>query len=90
MGKGGPKPPDPVRTAQAQMDMNRQAALESAKLNQINQVTPWGSLQYTGELGSPDRAQHMALHPMDQRNLMGQRAVQGGLLDILLGGGWRG
>ena len=40
--KKGPSPPDPVKTAQAQYEYNRQAAEDSARFNQINQVDAVG------------------------------------------------
>lgn len=70
-GGGGPRPPDPVRTARDQYDWNRQAALDSARLNQVNQWTPFGGTYWTGEIGSPNRAQHTVLNPMLGRILFG-------------------
>lgn len=42
-----PAPPDPVATAQAQYQYNTQAAQDSARLNRVNQQTPYGSVSYT-------------------------------------------
>lgn len=79
-----PSPPDPVKTADAQAQANKEAVLESAKVNQINEITPWGSLTYTGEIGSPDRTRITEFSPETQRqfelqsqiaNILGQEAV---------------
>jgi hypothetical protein len=42
-----PPPPDPRLTAQAQMDVNRQAARDTTQAQAINQRTPYGDLTYT-------------------------------------------
>ena len=34
---------------------------ESARVNQINQVSPYGSTTFTGEIGAPDRTQTLTL-----------------------------
>jgi hypothetical protein len=56
MGKA-PSPPNPVTTAQAQTDSNRQTAITQAGLNATNQITPYGNLTYdqigTWEDGTP-------------------------------------
>lgn len=41
-----PKPPDPVKTAEAQSGLNRDTALSQQLLNQTNQIGPDGSLTY--------------------------------------------
>src|SRR6187549_1014741 len=46
-----PTPPDPVATANAQTASNRDTALTQARLNNVNQVTPYGSLTYTASGG---------------------------------------
>ena len=72
MGKSrgsAPTPPDPERTAAAQASANRDAVRESALVNQINQVTPYGSLSYTGDVGSADRTATQTLAPAQQRML---------------------
>ena len=72
MGKSNdsaPAPPDPVATANAQASANRAAIRESALMNQIGQNTPYGSLFYTGEIGSPDRAVNTTLAPAQQAML---------------------
>jgi len=51
MGKKGggsaPAAPDPVKTAQAQTATNKETALWNAVLNNVNQITPYGTLNYT-------------------------------------------
>lgn len=51
--KGGnaPAPPDPVATAQAQTQMNRDTAITEQNLNMVDQQTPYGSLNYQ-QIGS--------------------------------------
>lgn len=49
MSKKAPKPPDPAKTAAAQTATNIGTAVAEGKLNQINQVTPDGTLTYTQE-----------------------------------------
>lgn len=46
---GGVNVPDPQATAQAQGQANIDAALASTKLNQLNYVTPYGNLTYSGD-----------------------------------------
>jgi len=78
MGKSNdsaPAPPDPVATANAQASANRAAVRESALMNQIGQNTPYGSLFYTGEIGSPDRAVNTTLAPAQQAMLDQQNAA---------------
>ncbi|WP_368905177.1 tail fiber domain-containing protein [Taklimakanibacter lacteus] len=48
MGKSkAPKPPDPKKTAAAQTATNIGTAITEGKLNQVNQVTPDGTLTYS-------------------------------------------
>ena len=68
-GPPRPKPPDPMKTAQAQMGLNRDAIRDAANYSQIGQQTPWGSVSYSGELGSPERQQTTTLNPQDQQRL---------------------
>ncbi|MBX8825247.1 tail fiber domain-containing protein [Ochrobactrum sp. SFR4] len=46
MGKKAPKAPDPVQTAQAQAGANRDTAITQQNLNMVNQVNPWGTVDY--------------------------------------------
>lgn len=82
MSKGSPSPPDPVATAQAQAAANVGAVRESALVNQINQITPFGSETFTGEIGTPDRTRIVALDPADQANLEAQRRIGAGLFGL--------
>lgn len=82
MTKGSPDAPDPFATAAAQAQANTASALESAQLNQINQITPFGSETFTGTLGEPDRTRITALDPADQANLEQQRGIASGLFGV--------
>lgn len=56
MGKSAPSapaPPDPVKTAAAQAEANKEAVREAALMNQITQVTPYGTLTYSGSYDAP-------------------------------------
>jgi len=84
-GKGGgsaPAAPDPAATAAAQGQANKEAVRESAKVNQINQVGPYGNVTYTGDIGSPDRTQTTTLNPTAQAVLDGQQNVSRSLTDF--------
>lgn len=48
-GPAAPAPPDPYKTADAQSQYNKEAAIWQANLNRINQYTPEGSLTYSFE-----------------------------------------
>jgi len=77
-----PRPPDPVATAQAQSGINRADLGYAAGLNQINQTGPFGSVSYSGEIGSPNRTQTTTLTPGMQSVLDGQTQLTGGLTDL--------
>lgn len=77
-----PKAPDPYATAAAQNGVNQQALMSAAQLNQINQNSPFGSLTYSGQIGSPDRTQTVSLTPELQRLLEGQTNLSQGLTDL--------
>ena len=83
---GRPKPPDPMQVAQQQQGFNRDAQADAAQLGQPNQVTPWGTTSYTGEIGSPDRRQTVTLNPQDQARLEQERSIKSRLLGMILGG----
>ena len=53
------------------MDVNRQAALDNARMSQITQQTPFGRTFYTGNLHDGSRQQHTELHPMLMNILFG-------------------
>lgn len=42
-----PKAPDPVQTAQAQAGVNLSTAVTQQNLNMVDQVNPWGSVDYS-------------------------------------------
>lgn len=77
-----PRPPDPVQTAQMQSGINRADLGYAAGLNQINQTGPFGSVTYSGEIGSPNRTQTTTLTPGMQAVLDGQTTLTGGLTDL--------
>ena len=83
---GRPKPPDPMQTARQQQVFNREAQADAAQLGQPNQVTPWGTTTYSGEIGSPDRTQTVTLNPEDQARLGQERSIKSRLLSMILGG----
>lgn len=82
-GKGGgaPAAPDPAATAAAQGAANKEAVYESARVNQINETTPYGSLTYTGEIGDPDRTRTTTLSPEGQALFDTQQEITGTLGD---------
>lgn len=53
-GPAAPPAPDPMVTAQAQIGVNRDAAVTQAELNRINQSTPQGDLTYSITGKNPD------------------------------------
>lgn len=84
LGGGGsaPPPPDPAASAAAQAQANKEAVYESAKVNQINEVSPYGNLTYTGEIGGPDRTRTLTLNPAQQQQLEGQQALANALTNF--------
>lgn len=42
-----PSPPNPLTTANQQQGFNQQAAIDTSYLGNVNQVTPYGSINYT-------------------------------------------
>lgn len=80
MGKPrGPKPPDPIQTANAQAQANTEAVRESAKVNAIDQITPFGSVTFTRDENGIPTQQVTSLSP-NQQNILDQQAQ---LSDIL-------
>lgn len=81
-----PPAPDPAATAAAQAQLNKDAAIASARLSQIDEVTPWGSALYTptGETADGiERYQRtVTLDPSDQRSLDMERAIGERLLGL--------
>lgn len=74
-----PKAPDPVATAQAQNQVNQDAIRETARINQINEKTPFGSRTYTGSYENGDRSVVDSLSPELQAILDSQLRTTGGL-----------
>lgn len=66
-----PSPPDPVATAQAQGQMNKDTAIAQNNLNTVNQVTPQGSVNYTtngyNSDGTPIRTATQTYSPGEQK-----------------------
>lgn len=73
--KSGPSAPDPAATAAAQGAANKEAVDASAADTQINQVTPYGSVTYSGTVGDPSRTQTTTLSPDSQTQLNQQNQV---------------
>lgn len=89
MGKPSPKQPsapDPAATAAAQGAANKEAAIATARLNQINEVTPYGSTAYTPTGQTVDGIQQFqrttTLDPAEQNLLNQQRGINSQLLGI--------
>jgi hypothetical protein len=67
-----PPAPDPFATAAAQGAANKDAAIASARLSGVNQVTPYGNLTYTeamGPDGTPRFTATTSLAPAQQQLL---------------------
>ncbi len=72
MGKRAPSPPpppDPVAIANAEKSANVEAARETAKLNAINQYTPFGNVIFERDSSGIPIAQRTTLSP-DQQSLV--------------------
>lgn len=81
-----PKAPDPVKTANAQAQMNKDTAVAQYGLNATNQVTPEGNLTYTqsgtwGD-GTPRFTATQTLSP-EQKQLYDQQTQLGSKLNNL-------
>ncbi|ABK43532.1 hypothetical protein Mmc1_1014 [Magnetococcus marinus MC-1] len=88
MGKSAPAmpaAPDPVATANAQAAANKEAVNESAKVNQFRQETPYGVLDWSGEIGTPDRTMKVTLSEDAQRAYGDQQAIAANLAQIAMG-----
>lgn len=73
---------DPVAASNAQALANKEAVRESARVNQINQVTPFGTETYTGGIGKPNRTRTIELTPEGQQQLDYQNQIGSGLLGL--------
>lgn len=75
-----PPAPDPVATAGAQSQSNIATAIANARLNRVNQQTPWGSITYTqgpaDANGVPTYSSQITLSPAQQQLLEQQQAMQ--------------
>lgn len=82
-GPSAPPPPDPYATANAQGDLNKKTAAFQAKLNRLNETTPYGSVQYsrTGDKDSPFQ-RITTLDPAEQALLDSQRGTELKLSDL--------
>lgn len=74
-GGSAPAAPDPAATAAAQGLANKEAVRESAAVNQVNKVTPYGNETWTGEIGSPDRTVTNTLSGSGQKQLDNQNTL---------------
>lgn len=74
---GGVDAPDPGATAATQGNINKQAIYDSAAINQINQMGPGYSINWSGEVGDPNRTMTYSLDPYREQlaQLMGQRSL---------------
>ena len=86
-----PPAPDPMRTAQAQGQMNRETAITQYGLNATNQNTPYGNLSYsqngTWSDGTPRFTATTSLSPeqqglLDQQNQFGRMSNDLGIQQI--------
>ena len=70
MSLSAPSPPDPYATAAAQEQVNQKAATQQAEINDVNQVTPYGTLNYTqtgtNADGTPSYTATESLSPAEQ------------------------
>lgn len=79
-----PKPPDPYVTADAQWNLNKRTAGYNAKINAVNQFSPYGSTTYTRDANGVPTAQRVRLSAPNQaflntsnrtRNTLGRTAL---------------
>lgn len=92
MGKKSPKAPaapDPKQTAAAQTASNKETAYWNAILNNVNQVTPYGSISYTDPSGgvydpnkAPQFTSTITLNPEQQAILDAQTRSEQGLATL--------
>ena len=83
-GKGGgsaPAAPDPTATANAQAAANAETARVQARLNRVNQTTPFGT-QTFNDLGGDRWSSNITLSPEQQRLYESQTATGQGLYDL--------
>lgn len=84
--KSGPSAPNPARTAEAQAEANAESVRESARVNQVEQITPWGRVYYEDGPNPDDplinRRQITELTPEAQAIFNQQQALTGYLTDL--------
>ena len=78
-----PNAPDPAATAAAQASYNKEAAISQAEVNNVNQSTPYGTLNYaqtgTAADGTPQFTATQTLSPAEQALFDSTTATQGTL-----------
>lgn len=81
--KSTPSAPDPYQVAGAQAAVNKEAAIEQARLNRVGEVTPFGSVSY-GQTGNPESPyfRQTVLNPAEQALLDSQRNTELKLSDL--------
>lgn len=81
-----PPAPDPAATAAAQGAINKETAIAQARLNQVNEVTPYGTSTYTPTGESADGIEQyqrtVELNPEEQAILDQQRQVSSQLNNL--------
>lgn len=84
--KSGPSAPNPARTAEAQAQANAEAVRESARVNQVEQITPFGRVFYEDGPDPNDplinRRQITELTPEAQAIFNQQQALTGYLTNL--------
>ncbi len=78
---GSPKPPDPVKTAEAQYTYNTKAAQDAAKMNAIDQHSAYGSTTFQRDANGVPISQDITLSPEVQKWLDSQFASSSALQD---------
>lgn len=80
MGKpSAPKPPNPTTTANAQSKANRDAIIASARVNQVDQYTPYGEIIMSGDPANGTQRIDQTLSPELQKIFDLQTAIAGDL-----------
>lgn len=86
MSKKAPKPPDPMKTAAAQTQMNRDTAITQQQLNMVGQSGPFGNVSYTQTGtwadGTPRYEQVTSLDPNAQAALDASLQAQSNLAGL--------
>lgn len=67
--KSSPKAPDPIATANAQAQANKDAVTESAKVNAVDQTTPYGTVRYRRNADGTPAEVISELTPLQQKAL---------------------